>query len=186
MAALKHQDDKNARLEKIFRDNLPDMYAFAMSLTHNKEMADEVIQSASLKFLLLFDEKSHIPDEKLRVYLFEIIDTKSNWRDNKRRQTLFARNIIYFEPETLPLEDYVFGELDAEIISECIQELPEEYAKFLRLSDDPYITPNMLAELLEVKPSSLRMIRSRARKLLKEACRAKGVEVEIRGKRSKK
>lgn len=41
------------------------MYAFAMSLMRNKEAADEVIQTAALKFLELFDEKSHIPDDKL-------------------------------------------------------------------------------------------------------------------------
>lgn len=181
---MKHQDDRNARLEKIFQDNLQDMYKFALSRLHDKEAADEVIQTAALKFLQLFDAKSHIPDGKLKVYLFDIIDTRSKnyWRDSKRRQSLFKRNIIHFEPETLPLEDYVFGELDAEIIRECIHELPDEYVKFFRLSDDPYITPDMLAEILEVKPSSLRMIRSRARKLLKEACKAKGVEVKTRGK----
>lgn len=106
------------------------MYAFAMSLMRNKEAADEVIQTAALKFLELFDEKSHIPDDKLRIYLFDIISTRSKnyWRDNKRRQTFLARNIIQFEPETLPLEDYVFGEFDAETIRECMRELPEEYA----------------------------------------------------------
>lgn len=182
---MKHQDDKDARLERIFRENLPAMYAFAMSLMRNKEAADEVIQTAALKFLELFDEKSHIPDDKLRIYLFDIISTRSKnyWRDNKRRQTFLARNIIQFEPETLPLEDYVFGEFDAEIIRECMRELPEEYAQYLRLSEEPYITPDMLAGILNVKTSSLRMIRSRARKLLKEACEAKGVEVKQRGKR---
>lgn len=181
---MKHQDDRNARLEKIFLDNLQDMYKFALSRMHDKDAADEVIQIASLKFLELFNEKGHIPDDKLRVYLFDIISTRSKnyWRDNKRRQNFMARNIIEFEPETLPLEDYVFAEFDAETIRECIQELPEEYVKFFRLSDDPYITQEMLAEILDVKPSSLRMIRSRARKLLKEACKAKGVEVKTRGK----
>lgn len=188
MDMLKHQDDKDTRLERIFQENLPAMYAFAMSLLRDKDAADEVIQIAALKFLELFDEKGHIPDDKLRVYLFDIISTRSKnyWRDNKRRQIFATRNIVNFEPETLPLEDYVFAKFDAEIIRECIRELPEEYRQVIRLSDDSYITPDMLAEILDVKPGSLRMIRSRARKMLKEACEAKGVEVKLRGKRKNK
>lgn len=182
------QDDRNTRLEKIFIDNMQGMYRFALSRMHDPEEAAEVVQTAALKFLTIFDEKSHIPDKKLRAYLFDIVDTrcKNHKRDDKRRWNFAIRNIINFEPLTPPLEDQVFGKIDAEIIRECIEELPDEYAKYLRLSADPYITPKILAEILEVKPSSLRMIRSRARKMLKEACDAKGVEVAAGAGQKKK
>lgn len=188
MSILGSQDDKNARLNKIFQDNLHDMYIFALSRMHNPDEANEVIQLASVKFLEIFDEKSHIPDDKLKTYLFDIIASrcKNYWRDSKRRLDFITRNIINFEPEAPPLEDQIFGEIDADIIRQCIRELPDEYEKFFRLSDDPNITPQMLADILNVKPSSLRMIRSRARKLLKEACEAKGVEVTVGAKRRKK
>lgn len=182
------KDDRDARLDKIFQDNIHDMYKFALSRMQDPDKADEVLQRASVKFLEIFDEKSHIPDDKLKTYLFDIIATrcKNYWRDDKRRLNFITRNIINFEPETPPLEDQIFGEIDAEIIQQCIRELPDEYEKFFRLSDDPDITPQMLAEILNVKPSSLRMIQSGARKLLKEACEAKGVEVTVGAKRRKK
>lgn len=179
------EEKTRARLEAIFLTYYQDLYRYAYSKIKDAHDAEDIVQQVALNFSRIYSKRHFESDEKLKHYLLSILDDKikNYWRDVNRKAALIQTVDTLPEHPTLTLEDEVFSNYDAEIIRRCINELPERYGTYLKLALDPEVAPETIANILNVKPDTLRSIASRARKLLKKACEAMEIEVGGYGKR---
>lgn len=186
---MDRRDEKDARLDQIVTDNQKLMYQIAYTRLRKKEDVDDVVQQAAVMFTKQYYKYEYYKDktdDEMRRLLAQITRRRVSvfLRDEGRRMGRIDQSGI--EPADIPwdnaLEDIVFGRIGAEMIRNTIRELPEEYATYLYLSTEMGLSPENIADVLQVKPNSLRMIACRARKMLREACESKGLEVGNRGK----
>lgn len=187
---MNHQDEKDAWLDQIVTDNQKLMYQIAYTRLKKKEDVDDVVQQAAIMFTKQYYKYEYYKDktdDEMRRLLAQITRRRVSvfLRDEGRRMGWIDQSSM--ESADIPwddsLEEIVFGKIGAEMIRDTIRELPEEYATYLYLSAELGLSPENIADVLQVKPSSLRMIAYRARKMLRAACESKGLEVGNRGKR---
>lgn len=186
---MDRRDEKDARLDQVLLEAQAVMYKVAYKAIQKKEDADDVVQQAAMMFTEQYYRYRYyeqMSDEDMLRLIVRITKRRASafLRDEGRRKSRIDQ--FSKEPADIPadisLEEMVFGKIGAEMIRETIKELPEEYATYLYLTTELNLPPIIVADVLQVKPNSLRMIAYRARKMLRDACESKGLEVGNRGK----
>ena len=185
---MERKEDKDLRLERLMVEHYKTLYRIVSSRIYNTQNIQETVQNAVVMFTEKYYKEQYykrLSDEEMKRILYVITyrRTSNFLRDEGRR----SKHIDIYERElTSPsLEDEVFAKIDIQIICECIAELPEKYRTYFYYEIESELSQREIADLLGVKPDTLSSIASRARKLLKEACEARDVEVGKLGKRKK-
>lgn len=187
---------KRKEFEKLALIHLDSLYRFAMSFTHHKADADDLVQKTVLKAYRAFDHFER--GTNMRAWLFKILRNAfiSDYRKSKRHaeQSLddeesefsfyaAASKEMWKASETLPEDaladpaklEYVFGDE----IKEAFDSLPDEFREVVFMCDVQGFSYQEIAKVLDVPVGTVRSRLARARgrlqKILWEYARRRGI-----------
>ena len=124
--------------EKIYRIYFEDIYKFLLSLTKNKEIAQDITSETFLKVINNSDKLNHI--ENIKSYIYTIAkNTYINYY-NKNKITISTDDIEKFDLGVSSFEDNFMESEDVKKLHLAIEKLDEPYKSItkLRLNDMTY------------------------------------------------
>lgn len=157
-----------ARFAAIYADTHDRLWTYVYRLTSERALADDLVQDAYCRLLAL--PAAHVADGAERAYLYRIA-TNLVTDHHRRRTRLGARlKALLFAAEAAPRSE-PGGDLQA-----IFDRLPRRDAALLWLAYVNEHDHREIAEILGVRPASVRVLLSRARARLSEL-----LQPELRG-----
>jgi RNA polymerase sigma-70 factor (ECF subfamily) len=145
-------------------DHLPAMRAFAMSLTHNSAMADDLVQDAVVKAWSNFDKFK--PGTNLRAWLFTILrNTYYSLYRKRRREVEDPDGVMAGQISEKPEHD---GHLTMTDFREAFAKLTDEQREVLVLVGAEGFSYEDAAEMCGCAVGTIKSRTNRARKRLAE------------------
>ena len=182
MGTLNKQADA---LEKLFTLYEQPMYYYALKITSDPYMAEDVVQDAFCKMIKYIDSINYEGDREIKGYLFSVIKTcaADNLRKNKVQETVTNSqedNVLYIE-DSLGLDfdmDEAIGEMSFDgNIGELVSKLNEEDQDILYLRYGRDASDEEIEEVLNLKTAeAVRKRLSRAKFRLKNLLKTDGRE----------
>lgn len=172
---------KEDALEKLFTLYERPMYYYALKITADPYMAEDVVQDAFCKMIKYIDSINYEDDREIKSYLFAVIKTcaSDNLRKNKIHETVtnsLEDNVLYIE-ENSDLDfdiDQNIGEMSFNgSIGELVSELKLEDQNILYLRYGRNANDEEIADVLNLKTAgAVRKRLSRAKLRLKNLLKA--------------
>ena len=177
MGSFHKQEDA---LERLFDLYERPMYYYALKITADPYMAEDVVQDAFCKMIKYIDSINYENDREIKSYLFAVIKTcaADNLRKDKVRETVtnsLEDNVLYmddsFDPN-LDLDEAI-GEISFDgSIGELVSKLKEEdqnilYLRYGRDANDEEIADVLNLRTSEAVRKRLPRAKSRLKNLLK-------------------
>ncbi|MBQ8121073.1 MAG: RNA polymerase sigma factor [Ruminococcus sp.] len=158
-------DEQRTSFEQFYREHRQDMFAFAMSILHNVQDAEDALSQAFFSIAQNFEKILLLPCHETRAYAVIVVKNKALniYAANKRE----GERTVHLTEEQLGDEGYqrqVFSELD-----EAVAALDERYKDVVVLYYYYGFTAAETAQLLGIHADTVRHRAMRAKKLLKEA-----------------
>ncbi len=152
------------------------LYRYAFRFLSNKEEAEDAVQDIFLKIWNMRDKLS----EYRNIHAFTITMTRNHCLDRLRRKKM--EYIIDTGNDDVRASDMNFEKRmenseKFRIIMEIIDALPENYRSVIQLRDIEGYEYEELAEKLAIDIGYLRVILSRARKMVREELKKKNYEL---------
>ena len=178
MGTLNKQADA---LEKLFALYEQPMYYYALKITSDPYMAEDVVQDAFCKMIKYIDSINYEGDREIKGYLFSVIKTcaADNLRKNKVQETVTNSqedNVLYIEDnfDSNFDMDKAIGEMSFEgSIGKLVTKLKEEDQNILYLRYGRDASDKEIADILNLKTvESVRKRLSRAKSRLKNLLKA--------------
>ncbi len=171
-------DESTKELYEVFqREAIPHMdalYNFALKMTGDSDLADDLIQETYLKAFKFFDKFEQ--GTNCKAWLFRIL--KNSYINDYRKISKepdkvdyddiqnFYENIKASEVKSSHLVDDEFSKLLDDDISGAIANLPEDFRTVIILSDIEGFTYEEIAEFVDCPIGTVRSRLHRARKML--------------------
>jgi RNA polymerase sigma-70 factor, ECF subfamily len=139
----------------------------ALSLTHNADEAEDLVQETTLRALRGFH--TFRADGPIRAWLLTILRNLfiNGYRTKARAPRSVSIDALENPDPILPIEPgperQVFTRLETEALRHAVQNLPEEYRTVLILSDMHGMTYQEIGEQLNIPVGTVRSRLSRAR-----------------------
>lgn len=168
-------------LEQLFALYERPMYYYALKITADPYMAEDVVQDAFCKMIKYFDSINCEDERRIKGYLLTVIKTcaADNLRKNKKRETVtssFEENVLYIKDgsDTEFDIDKAIGEISFEgNIGELVSKLKEEDQNILYLRYGRDANDEEIADVLNLKTAvAVRKRLSRAKSRLKNLLNA--------------
>ena len=162
---------------QVFRENAPHyldgLYGYAMSLTHNRADAEDLVQETYLRAMSAFERLR--PDSNLRSWLFTIL---RNIHLNQIRDGFSQLRVDIDEPvhgrwefEDKSSKDplFLYAEKARQAdVRKAIEKLPDAYREVIVLREFEELSYEQIAQVLDCPPGTVMSRLSRAREKLKE------------------
>lgn len=174
---LKQED----ALEKLFDLYERPMYYYALKITTDSYIAEDVVQDAFCKMIKYIDSINYEDDREIKSYLLVVIKTcaADNLRKNIIQETVtnsLKDNVLYIEDNFDPdfNLDKAIGEMSFDgSIGELVSKLKEEDQNILYLRYGRDADNEEIAEVLNLKTAgAVRKRLSRAKSRLKNLLKA--------------
>ena len=162
---------------QVFRENalhyLDGLYGYAMTLTHNRADAEDLVQETYLRAMSAFERLR--PNSNLKSWLFAIMRNVylNQIRDSHSQLRVDIDEPVHgrweFEDKTAkdPLSLYVAKAKQAEI-RKAIEKLPDAYREVIVLREFEELSYEQIAQVLDCPPGTVMSRLSRARERLRE------------------
>lgn len=157
-------DEEKDIFEKIYRDNMQDMYAVAYAVLNNREDAEDAVHQSFLKIADNLTKISQMPCHEMLAYIVMISrNTAINmYNSNKRRaQRSETLNEAVDYVASYPQDSYT------ELV-EAIKSLPQIYKDVLFLYCLQGFSAKETAKMLDITVANVRKRAARAKQMLSE------------------
>lgn len=152
------------------------LYRFAFRFLSSKEEAEDAVQDVFLKLWKMRDKLSEYDN----IQAFTMTVTRNHCLDRLRK-----KKMEYFDDTStddartsdMNLEDRMENMERFRIITDIISNLPENYRSVIQLRDIDGYEYEEIARILKTDISNLRVILSRARKMVREKLKKKNYEM---------
>ena len=152
------------------------LYRFAFRFLSSKEEAEDAVQDVFLKLWKMRDKLSEYDN----IQAFTMTVTRNHCLDRLRK-----KKMEYFDDTSMDdartsdmnLEDRMENMERFRIITDIISNLPENYRSVIQLRDIDGYEYEEIARKLNTDISNLRVILSRARKMVREKLKKKNYEM---------
>ena len=156
-------------IERIYETNEAALRKFVFRCLKDEELTKDVIQEVAKNFMEAFDSLTYLSERKLKGYLYRmtlytVLDLQ-NQTSSEIPISEMREDALVFD-----VEEFVFGQHDAEKLREKIEQMPPRYGMYIEMAYLDKCPRKSIAAALKVKESSLRSIAYRARKMLAEMC----------------
>jgi len=169
--------DKNVLSELLSRYNSR-IYRLAYSILHNEQDAEEVNQEVFLRLFQKLDSFKHESSFSSWLYRVAINATYMKLREKRGADMLPFESIGKFIDEqvekqgsddwTSRPDDELLTEESLKLISEAIEQLPEEFKTVLILRDVDGLSTEEVGKLLDLSPPAVKSRLHRARLFLRK------------------
>lgn len=178
LSTISTEEDRT-KFEKIYYAYEKKMYAVAFKILKNPEDAEDIVHD-SFQAVIENLEKIHEVDcHKTWNYIVTIVKNKAITRYHKKNRCMPEEMVEeYFPKEThreTSIDEQVEKQEIAQITAELILELPAKYRHVIYLRYYNELSFAELAETLEITEANARQIAGRARRLLEQQLREKGI-----------
>jgi RNA polymerase sigma-70 factor, ECF subfamily len=143
---------------------VPNLRAFAMSLSGNADRADDLVQETVMRAMANID--SFTPGTNMAAWLFTILRNSFRSQYRKRRREVEDPDGSYLASLKLPPEQ--FGRLEFKELIEALAKLPHVQREALLLVAASGFSYDEAAAICEVAVGTIKSRVSRARQLLAE------------------
>jgi RNA polymerase sigma-70 factor (ECF subfamily) len=143
---------------------IPNLRAFAMSLSGNADRADDLVQETVMRAMTHID--SFTPGTNMAAWLFTILRNLFRSQYRKRRREVEDPDGSYLASLKMPPEQ--FGRLEFKELIEALAKLPHVQREALLLVAASGFTYDEAAAICEVAVGTIKSRVSRARQLLAE------------------
>lgn len=158
------------QITRIYQEQAQKLFRYGYTVLHDEAEAADMVQQSVLEFMEIYHRLPVMSEDKLRGYLFIVMRNNLYDACAKRKKSVFLEDISAKVQEGESVEDIVLGNISAEIIRNGIGKLPPRYAAYIQLAYLDELDKPLIADILKVKPDSLRMMDVRAKRCLKEIC----------------
>ena len=163
--------DRRGRFDKLVAVHYPDMYRYAMWLSRDRAIADDVVQEALLRAWKSLDALRE--DAAAKPWLLTIVRRENaRWFERRRLETVDVDDLT-------PAQEAIIAERhDDEIddVRDAIFGLEDDYREPLVLQVLMGYSTREIAEVMELKQGAVLTRLHRARHKLREAIAAEGTE----------
>ena len=166
------ENKKISKLEKLYQVYKEEMFNMAISILHNREDAQDVVQISIMKIYKTIASIEDIHANKAKSYIYTIV---KNTALDLYRGKMKMKNTSYYNPELLSQatdeptpEEIAIRMFDAEWLTEKLSEIHSDYADIIMLKYYHSLSDKEIAEMLNVSCSSVRVRLHRAKKALKQ------------------
>jgi len=157
-------DNTDEMSDASLREMLPRLYRFALWLSKDESVADDLVQ-ASIERALKY-QHTRRPDGDLRAWLFSILYRQ--FIDTKRHARRYARLLEWFrKTEEAPSAE---RHVQARASLQAFEQLPEAQRTLLWLVSVDGLSYKAVADMFDVPLGTIMSRLSRARGALREAC----------------
>ena len=165
--------------DSVALPHLDAVFGFALSLTHDRSWADDLVQGTFLSAFRRFE--TFEPGTNCKAWLFRICKNRfiDDFREKRRRPQ--HQEIDKVEPPSVDPANEVqaweqfggeteenFNELFGDEVNRFLAELPEEFRRALVLCDVDGLSYHEIGELMDTPIGTVRSRISRARSFLRE------------------
>lgn len=164
VCAFDMADDK-LLFQKLYTDNLQDMYAVAFAILHNREDAEDAVHQSFLKIADSFARLSRLSGDRLKAYI--VVVTRNTAINMYNQNKYHAAHTARLDEELPDLESGFSGDERAELY-EAIKMLPQMYKDVLFLYYLECFSSRESAKQLGISLNTFRQRVSRARLMLKK------------------
>jgi RNA polymerase sigma-70 factor (family 1) len=168
-AFLAFREGDHAAFRLVFNTWYQPLYYFTKKLTGNKEEAEEIALNS---FQKLFERREQI-DSPSAIKSFLFVTARNNCFDYlrsmkvlKSRQKQFA---VTMQDDTLFFYEYEIKDELVELVRKAINNLPAECSRVFKMLFYENLTPNEVAEILQISVSTVYNQKSRAMQALRIA-----------------
>mgnify|MGYP001042071400 FL=1 len=166
--------DENERsfIEELYIKHNKVMWKYAMSLTKNKDEADELIQISFEKIIRCIDAVKEINCCKMDSYMVSIV--RNSYNTLLRKKYKEKENIKYIDSDELAdleaHDDYesVLEKNSTSDIISALENMPDKYKMVLKLKYVHEFEDEQIAKTIGVQTNSVRMYKTRALRMLAE------------------
>ena len=184
LSILVDETDK-LNFEKLYRNYGNNVLKYANSRLHNKQNAEDLTHDTWVWVAEHFERFHTLDENSIRNYIMKIIENKCNmvFRNQKHEIELFDE-IVY---ETAEQEQTDANEIflsfcqkeDMQTIISCMKELDSRYRDVLNLFYLNQSTSKEIAEILQIKDSTVRKRLTRGRRMLMTKLQERGLNYEF-------
>lgn len=160
-------------LTDLYQKLSPKLFKWAFSLTQHEANSYDLVQDTFLILMQKLELIKTMTFQEISNYAMVILKHKA-FKINK------DNNAVNFDllnmESTDNIEIDVLKSLDLETLNKCILKMPDRYRDFLSLKYYSEFDNKTIAETLDIQVNSVRMIKTRALRLLKEIFLKEGGE----------
>lgn len=169
------RDGSDADFRRRAVECLDSLYAFAVSLCHDRAAAEDLVQETYLRALRALRHPA--PDENLRAWLFTILHNV--WRNEHRRRAPDSLESLPEVQRTLPSQELLPEEALARLeqqerVREAVAALPGAYREVVMLRFGEGFSYHQIATILDCPAGTVMSRLARARALLRRCVDAGG------------
>ena len=165
---LESEEDR-AFLEDVYLQYHRRLYAQALQITHSSPAAEDAVSESLLALMKKIDLLRSFPCNKLRSYLvITVKHTAITMMGRGKRERLDGDAAFRDLAGGKPIDEGLLARAGIERIKDAIRSLPDRERDILMMKFFRELTDDEIAEALRIKPVSVRVHLSRARKRLSE------------------
>ena len=163
---------ENSIIENLYLNHQKKLFNYAYHKLKDENLAADTVQDAFERFIKCFSKRKDLSEEALANYLFIILKNRTiDVAIKIKKRNLYC---IEMEPDEIEqlrygpcLEDMATTLLELEDVKHNLKRLSPKQAAFIALKYFGGCTDEEIANALDIKISSLRMLEHRARVSLK-------------------
>ncbi len=176
------QGDERAFMERLYIDHRRMMFAQAYQVLRDRAAAEEAVNEACMLIIRKIPELQAKSRCTLRSYLVSTVRNVAinAYNRRQREQDLCSGSsgewIDELPSGDVPVETHLIRQEQIDAMDRALMALPEREREMLRMKYFDELTDAEIAPLFGVKPDSVRMILSRARKQVKALMGGEGYD----------
>lgn len=171
------QEERDIKFKQLYDKYYWLMYFVAKRFLHAKEDIEDAIQETYLRVSVNMDKIGEVDCKETRNFLCIIcrnisitIFQKRNKQTTEPLTEMVPDYTYHTDPQRVSIDNQV-----AEIVEECILNMPEKYRECLYLNVVLEYDTRVISELLQVKYETIRKRLQRGRKMLQKRLEERGI-----------
>ena len=153
-------------IASIYKSKYDKFYSVAASITNDRELSNDVVQSAFEIIIKDYDRRKHMPEEEMSRYIMGIVRNKAHeFVREEEKEIRKCRRLIFNESDEILLT--LERQCDRETVRKALSMMNSKSAKYLKLYYIEGLSNKEVALLMGVKPKSVAVLRHRAKETLR-------------------
>ncbi len=152
---------KNDELIAYYKKYYKTFLLFALSYTHDKARAEDLVSSAYMKAILSYQ------DGYFKAWMYQVIRNEFYSTYRKEARILYQEDeqLINYKDEQDVVEEFIIGEKKQWLYQQILN-LPPRQKQLMLLSASSDITDEDIAKILNLSIENVRVLKHRTRKKL--------------------
>lgn len=158
---------KEKWVEQLIEDVYPSMLLYGISLAKSRYEAEDLVQEALYRFLLIYDQ---LETTNYKAWLFRVMRNYyfDKQRKRKKKTSLLTKLTPFYQEETTDILHKIIQLKEHEQLYQAIETLKEPYQEILIAYYFLDLSVKNIAEMTNLKLSNVKVLLHRGRKQLKE------------------